>query len=335
MKSQKAPAKEPQQPISPLENASQGVERGITLRLRAYRLIRKLLIGFIVVAVINVLFSNFFLTPKMYKINRDNRELMLKYRILQDRIRTAQRRTDEIRHRDNHVYRTLFSADTLSIAGIRQPYPDEKYAPMADDPFARLMIPTWKQLDQLARSIYEESLSFDELTPLSKSKEQMASSIPAIWPIDRTKLRNGIGAYNPRRFHPILKRIMPHKGVDLGAQRGTPIYATGDAVVEMTNRGGFNGGYGRQVLLNHGFGYKTRYAHMHEVFVKQGDTVRRGDVIGTVGNTGRSTSSHLHYEVLYKGHTVNPVNYFNSKITEEEYERLMEAMQDNTQFESL
>ena len=334
MKSQKTQAKEPQQPISTLESTTQGVERGITLRLRAYRLIRKLLIGFIVVAIINVLFSNFFLTPKMYKINRDNRELMLKYRILQDRIRTAQRRTDEIRHRDNHVYRTLFSADSLAIAGIRQPYSDEKYASMADDPFARLMIPTWKQLDQLARSIYEESLSFDELTPLSKSKEQMASSIPAIWPIDRTKLRNGIGAYNPRRFHPILKRIMPHKGVDLGAQRGTPIYATGDAVVEMINRG-YNGGYGRQVLLNHGFGYKTRYAHMHEILVKRGDTVQRGDIIGTVGNTGRSTSSHLHYEVLYKGHPVNPVNYFNSKITEEEYERLMEAMQDNTQFESL
>ena len=87
-------------------------------------------------------------------------------------------------------------------------------------------------------------------------------------------------------------------------------------------------------MLNHGFGYKTRYAHMHEVSVQKGDTVRRGQVIGTVGTTGRSTSSHLHYEVIYKGHTVNPVNYFNSKITAEEYERLMESMQDNTRFES-
>ena len=335
MKSQKAPAKEPQQPISPLENASQGVERGITLRLRAYRLIRKLLIGFIVVAVINVLFSNFFLTPKMYKINRDNRELMLKYRILQDRIRTAQRRTDEIRHRDNHVYRTLFSADTLAIAGIRQPYPDEKYAPMADDPFARLMIPTWKQLDALARHLYRESVSFDELQALSQDKARMTNAIPAIWPIDRSALHgNHIGAFNLRRYHPILHRIQPHKGVDFGCDRGTPIYATGDAVVEIASTSGYNGGYGRQVLLNHGFGYKTRYAHLDKVLVERGDTIQRGDTIGLAGNSGRSTSTHLHYEVLYKNRPVNPINYFNRNLSEQEYEELMERMRE-TKYETL
>ncbi len=317
-------------PLSP----SSSNEQGITVRLRAYRIIRKLLIGFILVSVINVLFSNFFLTPKMYRINRDNRELMIKYRILQDRIRTAQRQADEIRHRDNYVYRTLFSVDTLTNTIVDMNYPDEKYASLRDDPFAQLMIPTWQQLDRLARAIYEESVSFDQLQQLAGDKSKMTSAIPAIWPIDRTALRGSIGAYNPRRFHPILKRIQPHKGVDLGAHRGTPIYATGDAVVEIAQRTGHNGGYGRQVLLNHGFGYKTRYAHMHDLAVNRGDTVRRGQIIGTVGNTGRSTSSHLHYEVIYKGHTVNPVNYFNSKITEAEYEHLMESMQDNTRFES-
>lgn len=308
--------------------------RTVTFRLRAYRLIRKILFGFIFVSIVNVCFSYFFLTPKMYRIDRENRELMIKYHILQDRIRTAQQQLDEIRHRDNHVYRTLFSVDTLAMPAAWYPYPEEKYRPLADDPFAQLMIPTWKQLDRLARGLYHASISFDELQPLSKDKEKMTSAIPAIWPIDRKALHNNhIGAFNPRRFHPILKRIRPHNGVDFGCNRGTPIYATGDAVVEKANRSGFNGGFGRQVILNHGFGYKTRYAHMQEVAVSRGDTVRRGQVIGTVGNTGRSTSPHLHYEVIYKGRPVNPINYFNRHITEEEYERLMEQMRE-TNFEA-
>lgn len=320
--------------VQEAEHLSQEV-RTVGFRLRMYRLIRKILLGFILVSIANVLFSYLFLTPKMYRINRDNREMMIKYRILQDRIRVAQQRTEEIRHRDNYVYRTLFSVDTLAVAGVREEYPSEKYADLADDPFAQLMVPTWRQLDQLARSLYEESVSFDELQRLSADKEQMTSAIPAIWPIDRKALHNNhIGAFNPRRFHPILKRIRPHNGVDFGCNRGTPIYATGDAVVERANKSGYNGGFGRQVILNHGFGYKTRYAHMQDVQVSRGDTVRRGQVIGTVGNTGRSTSSHLHYEVIYKGRPVNPINYFNRHITAEEYERLMEQMRD-TNYEEL
>lgn len=307
---------------------------GVRMQLRLYRLIRKVLLGFILVSIVNVCFSYLFLTPKMYRINRDTRDLVIKYRILQERIRTAQQRVEEIRHRDNYVYRTLFSTDTMAVPGIWEEYGEEKYRPMAEDPFAQVMIPTWKQLDQLARSIYLESLSFDELQLLSQDKEQMTLSIPAIWPIDRSALRGSIGAFNPRRFHPILKRIQPHNGVDFGCRRGTPIYATGDAVVEKVQKSGFNGGYGRQVVLNHGFGYKTRYAHLDKPLVERGDTVRRGQLIGLAGNTGRSTSSHLHYEVLYKGRPVNPVNYFNRHMTEEEYERLMEQMRE-TKFEAL
>ena len=149
-------------------------------RLRTYRLIRKILIGFILVSIANVLFSYFFYTPKMYRIIRDNRDLVIKYRILQDRIRTSQRRVDEIRHRDNYVYRSLFSTDTVSIDGVWQPYPDTKYAPMAGDDFAPLMVGTWKQLDALARILYLESVSFDELQAFARDKEKMSSAIPAI-----------------------------------------------------------------------------------------------------------------------------------------------------------
>lgn len=303
-------------------------------RLRTYRVIRKILIGFILVSLINVVFSFFFLTPKMYAINRDNREMVIKYRILQDRIRTAQQQIEEIRHRDHQVYRSLFSRDTLAVQGIYQEYPSEKYASMEGDEYENLMIPTWKQLDKLARSLYAESISFDELQQLSTDKEQMTTAIPAIWPMDRSALKSHIGAFNPRRYHPILHRIQPHNGVDLPCARGTLIYATGDAVVEKAHRSGYNGGYGRLITLNHGFGYKTRYAHLDKVLVEIGDTIRRGQVIGHAGNSGRSTSAHLHYEVLYKGRPVNPINYFNKDLSEAEYEKLMENMRE-TNYETL
>lgn len=304
------------------------------MRLRAYRLIRKILLGFILVSFANVLFSFFFLTPKMYSIHRENRDMVIKYRILQDRIRTAQQQVEEIRHRDRNVYRSLFSSDTLTLQGIYQEYPSEKYASMRGDEYEQLMIPTWKQLDQLARSLYATSLSFDELQQLSTDKEQMTTAIPAIWPMDRSALKSHIGAFNPRRYHPILHRIQPHNGVDLPCARGTLIYATGDAVVDKAYPQGYNGGFGRQVILDHGFGYKTRYAHLDKVLVERGDTIRRGQVIGHAGNTGRSTSTHLHYEVLYKGRPVNPINYFNKDLTEAEYTKLMENMRE-TNYEKL
>ena len=306
-----------------------------TFRLRTYRLIRKILLGFILVSIANVLFSYFFYTPKMYRIVRENRDLVIKYRILQDRIRTAQRKVDEIKHRDNYVYRSLFSTDTLSIDGIYTPYSDAKYAPLADDNYASLMVGTWQQLDALARMLYLESVSFDELQILSRNKEQLSSAIPAIWPIDRAALHNNhIGAFNPRRLHPIYHRIIAHKGIDLGCDRGTPVYATGDAVVESTDQGQARRGYGKQVLLNHEFGYKTRYAHLSKILVKPGEKVTRGQIIAETGNTGGSTAPHLHYEVIHKGTPVNPINYFNRNMTSEEYNRLMEEIRE-TNFESL
>lgn len=304
-----------------------------TLRLRAYRLVRHVLIGFILVSVANVLFSYFFYTPKMYRINRDNRELRIKYRILQDRIRTAGRQIEEIRHRDNYVYRALFSTDTLSIPGVWQPYSDEKYASMEGENYARLMIDTWRQMDALARTIYLESVSMDELQSLARNKEQLSTAVPAIWPIDRKALHGNIGAFSMRRYHPVLGYIRPHKGIDFGCDRGTPVFATGDATVELASASGYNGGYGKQVLLDHDFGYKTRYAHLDKVLVKAGERVQRGQIIALTGNTGLSRGAHLHYEVIYKGVHVNPINYFNRNMSAEEYEKLLERIRE-TNFES-
>ncbi len=293
----------------------------IPLRLKFYRVLRKVLIGFILASVVNLLFSYFFLTPKMYNINRANNELLLKYDILNSKIAAANSRLMEIKQRDNNVYRSLFAADTLSVDGIYTPYSDAKYAAFRGDRFAGLMLSTWHSLDAMARVLYLESRSLDELETLSRNKELMADAIPAIWPIDKRSLKHRIGAFGTR-VHPILGRSIFHKGVDLGAKQGTPVYATANGRVAFDNEGA--SGYGKQVLLNHGFGYKTRYAHLSKMLVVPGQLVKRGEKIGEVGNTGRSTGDHLHYEVIYKNRNVDPLNYFSRDMSEEEFSRIID-----------
>ena len=215
----------------------------------------------------------------------------------------------------------------MSVNGIYEPYPDSKYADLQNDEYSALMTSTWMKLDALARETYAESLSLDELQILAKNKERMSFAIPAVWPIDRTELK-AFFAFGMREKHPILKTRKFHKGVDMSCKLGTPVYATGDATVQSTDLGQPRRGYGKQILLNHQYGYQTRYAHLSQIFVKPGEKVVRGQLIGKVGNTGGVTGPHLHYEVIHMGQVVNPINYFNRNMTNEEYERLMEQMQE-------
>lgn len=297
----------------------------ITLRLRFYSLVRKVLIGFILISLLNVLFSQVFQTPKMYGIARDNHETVIKYQLMRDKIRIAERKLAEIRHRENSVYRTLFSSDTISSPIL--PYADNKYAALQDDEYSSLMTDTWRELDAFAQRLYFESVSFDELQALAKNKEQMSSAIPAIWPVDRLRLR-GLYSFG-WRMHPIYKRSIFHKGVDMACNIGVPVFATGDAIVESTDRGQRRAGYGQQILLNHEFGYKTRYAHLSKILVEPGQKITRGQIIGEVGNSGGTTGPHLHYEVIYMGQVVNPVNYFDKNMSVEEYRKLIEEMKDS------
>lgn len=296
-------------------------------RLRSYRLVRNLLIGFILVAICNLLFSSLFYTPKMFRLADERRALKLKYEILENRITSAQRQLEQIRHRDNFVYRPLFSSDTLSIDGVYDRYADSKYASIEGNDYSPVMKRMWQQMDQLARSLYLESKSMDELQILSEDKERFSTSVPAIWPIDRSKLRNKIGAFGYRN-HPVLRRWKFHSGVDMPGRVGDPIYATGDGVVEYVERSRARYGYGTQILIDHGYGYKTRYAHLNKLLVEKGDTITRGQLIAEMGNTGISTAPHLHYEVIYNRTHVNPINYFDQNMSAEAYKSLMGQIQD-------
>ena len=312
-----------------INKQSQNEVRSLIHRLRSYRLVRNLLIGFILVSICNLLFSSLFYTPKMFRLADEKRELKLKYEILHNRIRSSQRILDEIRHRDNYVYRPLFSSDTLTIEGIYNPYEQNKYASLEGEEFAPMVTGVWLEMDQLARSLYLESKSLDELQILSKDKEKFSTAIPAIWPIDRSKMRNKIGAFGYRN-HPIFRRWQFHSGVDMPGRVGDPIYATGDGVVESVERSRARRGYGTQILINHGFGYKTRYAHLNKLHVEKGDTIKRGQLIADMGNTGQSTSPHLHYEVIYNRTHVNPINYFDKNMSADAYKSLMNQIQEAT-----
>lgn len=293
-----------------------------SFRLSTYRLLRKFLILFLIISTINALISYLFYTPKSYNLHRENRDLIIQYQLLGRRINGAQSRINGVKYRDDFVYRSIFASDTINIPGIYNQYPESKYEYLSRDTYGALMTSTWRELDALARSIYRESISFDSIQKLSSNKEQLSTAIPAIWPIDRTLLRN-VDHYG-MRLHPLYKRYIYHKGIDLSGDIGDPIYATGDAVVESASTGLRNSGYGYQILLDHKFGYKTRYAHLNRLFVAKGDSVRRGQLIAELGNTGGTSGPHIHYEVILKGHPVNPINYFDRNMTHEEYIELTE-----------
>ena len=315
-----------------IRNTKEG--RSSSKRRNRYNILRQMLIGFIIVACVNMLFSHLFYSPKMHSIAIENQELVLKYEVLQSRIASMQNKIKEIRHRDRFVYRKLFSSDTIALEGIYTPYPASKYAHLTNDDYSNLMTSTWMALDAVTRETYAASLSLDELQVLAKDKDQMTLAIPAVWPIDRTKMR-AFYSFGERQSHPIYGKRAMHKGVDLSADYGTPVFATGDGIVEKVDQGDAQFGYGRQILIDHKFGYKTRYAHLQRMFVKKGEKVHRGQLIGEVGSTGGSTGPHLHYEVLFLNQNVNPVNYFNLNMTNDEYRQLVESIRYNTDLEKI
>jgi murein DD-endopeptidase MepM/ murein hydrolase activator NlpD len=301
-------------------------------RLARYLLVRRLLLFFILAAVVNIVYSYEYYTPKTRAIERTRAEVAHEYDILSEKVANLGAKVGELRGRDNAVYRPLFGADTLSLAGIYTPYSEHTYS-FLDEDYQAPAKELWMALDNQTRLLYRQSISLDDLQVLSKNKEKMAASIPAIWPINKKDLRGPIGAYG-RRLHPIYKRYIQHKGIDFGGRRGDPIYATGNGKVVHSEKGQRRKGYGQMLVIDHGFGYKTRYAHLNERLVVVGQEVKRGELIGYMGSTGGSTGPHLHYEVIYMGNNVDPINYFRRDMSEDEFERIIESAKTTT-FETL
>ena len=235
----------------------------------------------------------------------------------------------DIQLRDDNIYRAIFETD---------PYPDHKrqlgtggnsmkYKKYENMEYGDLVIEISKKIELIEKKLASQSKSFDQVFDLTKEKQKMIKSIPSIQPVsnrDLKRIASGFGL----RMHPIYKILKMHKGMDFTAPIGTEIYATGDGVVE---RVGWVGGYGKTIMINHGFGYKTRYAHCSKYKCRKGQKVKRGDLIGFVGNTGQSTGPHLHYEVFKNKKQINPVNFFFNDLSPEEYDKVIEISSRPTQ----
>ena len=287
----------------------------------------KLFIGLLIAASTNILFSLWYDTPKLAQLKRNTQRLEMEYDILMEKVLSAESRLAEIKHRDQFVYRPLLGIDTLDIPQVYAEYNDSRYSDLANGNYEEDIINGWKSIDALMRNIYYASRSLDDTQDMAETKEEFSTVIPAIWPIDRTKLRSVSSLFGMRK-HPRYGYWKMHEGVDLAAPKGTPVYATGNGIATMAT---WKPGYGQVIELNHGFGYKTRYGHLSKMYISKGDSVTRGQVIGEVGNTGVSSGSHLHYEVRFRDNTINPVHYFNKDISPESYMELMKQLDETAQ----
>ncbi|MFC7525857.1 M23 family metallopeptidase [Parapedobacter sp. GCM10030251] len=273
----------------------------------------------------------FFDSPKEKQLQREMDQMALQYNLMQERMKQIDAALEGMQQRDDHIYRVIFEADPIDsdirkagFGGVNR-YKNLEHFSNSD-----LMIETAKKLDYITKALYVQSKSYDELTELAKSKAEMMASIPAIQPVDSRKGHAGVSGFGTR-IHPVYKIRKMHAGIDFAAPVGTPIYATGNGKIEAA---GTDGGYGRRIIINHGYSYKTLYGHMSRFAVRVGQQVKRGDLIGYVGNTGISTGPHVHYEVHKNNEPVNPINFIYNDLTPTEYVAILEAAsQENQSFD--
>ena len=279
-----------------------------------------------------LIFFQYFDSPKEKRLKGEINHLLSQYEIIKNDLEKIELVLDDIQKRDDNIYRTIFEADPIPTSIRKQGFGGvNRYKKLSGYSNSDLIINTSKKIDQLTKQLYLQSKSFDEIIELAKNKSKMLASIPAIQPVANKDLKRMTSGYG-YRIHPIYKTRKMHYGMDYSAKVGTEIYATGDGVVSKVKRS--KRGYGNYVKINHGYGYETLYAHMSKYIVKKGQKVKRGEVIGYVGNTGISTAPHLHYEVRKDNKKINPVNFYFNDLTPDEYEKMLElASQPNQSFD--
>ena len=261
-------------------------------------------------------FSQIIMSPNERAQKRELENLKLNYELLSKRLDESGKILDQLQERDNNIYRAYFEANPIpneqrkaGFGGVNR----YKFLDGYDN--SSLVKDVTKKLDILSKQIAVQSKSLDEIVSLAKEKETMLASIPAIMPIKKEDLSYVASGYK-WRMHPILKINKFHKGMDFKAPEGTPIYASGNGRVRLAQR---SATFGKVVYIDHGYGFRTIYAHMSRIATSRGRNVKRGDIIGYVGNTGRSVAAHLHYEIHKNGRAVNPINFYYGNLTPEEF----------------
>ncbi len=290
-----------------------------TFRSRLASAGRYLLVGSVIGGGMYLIFMFGFGLPTEKNLRKENSELKSQYAILEKRLDNSIKVMEDIRNRDDNFYRVMMQMDPLSsnqrLSGMDL---DAKYDRLGKLNDLELLTRMNQQIDLLEHQIYSQSLSFDQLREAAGEQKDKIARIPSVLPIHIGQFTMSSG-YGYRR-DPVYGTAKFHSGLDFAAPTGTPVFATADAKVEVADRKPI---YGNCIDLDHGFNYKTRYAHLSQILVKPGEEVKRGQLIGKVGSTGKSSGSHLHYEVLFKGEPQNPVNYYFMDLTPEEYATLI------------
>ncbi len=278
-------------------------------------LLASALFGFLGVFILSN--TNFFETPKSKLQARELEIMKLNYNLLNGKIALMDEALAAIEERDNTIYRVYFNSDPISNEVRRADLGGKnRYKDLEDFNTSDLIIGSTKKVDEIMKALAVQSVSLDEITKLAKQKALLLKSIPAIQPVKNEELKQMASGFG-YRSDPFTKIRKFHKGMDFSAKSGTPIYATGDGIVKKAD--GNVSGFGNHIEINHGYGYMTLYAHLSKYKVRAGKKVKRGDIIGYVGSTGRSEAPHLHYEVHKNGEVVNPLNFYYGSISAKEY----------------
>ena len=307
-------------------------EINLTFKQKIRNLFVYVLSALVITSLSFFVFYSFFDSPKEKKLKSEINFLTSNYLKFESKLTDIETVLDDIQKRDDNIYREIFEANPIPTEIRKAGFGGvNKYKYLDGFSNSELLKELDNRFDVLKKQLYVQSKSFDQIVELTKDKNKMLSSIPAIQPLsnkDLSRMASGFGY----RIDPIYKTRKFHAGMDFSAKTGTPIYATGDGKVFKVSKS--KRGYGNHVIIDHGYGYKTLYAHMSKTAVTKNQKVARGDVIGFVGNTGKSVAPHLHYEVHKDGKKINPVNFYYNDLNAEEYERMIEiSSQSNQSFD--
>lgn len=261
-------------------------------------------------------------SPRAQNLAAVQQQVTYELELMNQDLAHYENRLSQMAYNDDHIYRVYFEVEPWSIRSVGVGG-SRRYDWLQQFRYEDLLKKVYANIDQVERKLDMQSTSFDEVIELARAKEEWMAARPAIQPIGKKDLVR-FGSSFGTRMHPILKVIRPHEGIDLTAPRGTNVYATADG--EVLQAGYRAGGFGKKVLIDHGYGYRTLYGHCDEILVEVGQHVTRGEVIARVGSTGLSKSPHLHYEVHVNGRPVNPINYYANDLSAKEYEDMIDLL---------
>jgi|SRR5687767_692938 len=285
--------------------------------------------GFIAAALVTAAIISFFAfrfvgSPNEKLLQNENERLKDRYRDLSVEVKNIEQKMDELEKRDNDVYRSIFEATPIPDSARAKALEKEQQMALVEGMReSELVNSLINSINNLGSRVISQKKSYDEVNELVKNKEQLLAATPAIQPVSNIDLERVASGYG-YRIDPVYKTVKLHAGIDFTAPSGTPIYATAAGTVETA---GFHaGGYGNHIIINHGYGYKTLYGHMVRLKKRAGQRVTRGEVIGWVGSTGKSTGPHCHYEVIKNGNKIDPVYFFYNDLTAEQFDRLLKKV---------